>query len=195
MESASEGLCLDPMTLHAMCISGSNLEGKMEAAMQCFTGSAATRDSSDLDRWRRRRRCPSFAALKYKMSLEMSEYDCLYRSMGWMDENGNEVNATISADIGSLDNAIGAQLDPDAIGECVVNVLGVMADDPKYVRCAGQYTETQTQVLEEIAVKMASYECFSNIFAVACKNFIQTTYVDPMLSSFMPMGTETSAGR
>lgn len=193
MESEPEGLCLDPMTLHAMCISGSNLEGKMEAAMQCFTGSAATRDSSDIERRSRRGRCPSFAALKSKMSQEMSESDCLYRSMGWMDENGNEVNATISADIGSLDNAIGSQLGPDAIGECVVNMLGVMAEDPKYARCANKYTETQTQVLEEIAIKMASYECFSNIFDMACKNFIQTTYVDPMLASFM--GTQTATGR
>ena len=180
-----EGICLDAMTLHTMCISGTNLEGKMQGALQqCFMNPGAAAQSRGRRPGSGKGGCPSFASLKAMMSEKMTESDCLYQSIGWLDENGNDVNATISADIASLDPALGSQLSPEIVGECVMNELTTMAQDPKYVKCAEKYNEEQTQILGDIASKMATFECFSKTFDKACKSFIQTAYIEPLLSTF-----------
>ena len=47
MDGMDKGLCLDTMTLHAMCISGSNLESKMGEAVQCFMDDGEVDDEED----------------------------------------------------------------------------------------------------------------------------------------------------
>ena len=83
------GLCLDTLTLHAICISGSNLESKMQDAVQCFMedGEAAPRRRRGRGKGRRKE-CPSFEELTEMMTEKMSSSECFLRSLGWIDENG-----------------------------------------------------------------------------------------------------------
>ena len=183
MDYMDEGLCLDAMTLQAMCISGSNLESKMEEAGQCFldAGEAAGRNGG---KGKGKGRCPSFDELTAMMEEKMNVPACFLQSLGWVDENGEDVNATITEDIASLNPAISAQLTEEAIGACAMDIMEDMAENPMYAKCADKYTEEESLALEGIAMKIAGFQCFSKTFDMACKGFIQSTYIEPLLASF-----------
>ena len=168
-------------TLHAICIYGSNLESKLQDAME--DGEEATR------RCRRRgkgkvKKCPSFEDLTEMMTEKMSSSECFLQSLGWIDENGEDVNATITEDIASLNPEISAQLTEEVIGECVTEIMEKMAENPKYAKCASKYTEDESLALEEIGMKIASFMCFTKTFDESCKSYIQSKYFKPFISSF-----------
>ena len=58
-----------------------------------------------------------------------------------------------------------------------------MAENPKYAKCASKYTEEESLALEEIGMKIASFMCFTKTFDESCKSYIQSNYVEPLLSS------------
>ena len=190
MDSMKEGLCLDTMTLHAMCISGSNLESKMQDAVQCFMedGEAAARRHQGRGKGKKGKgkgkKCPTFEELTEMMTEEMGSSECFLQSLGWIDENGEDVNATITKDIASLNPEISAQLTGEVIGECVMEFMGKMAENPMYAKCADKYTEEESLALEEIGMKIVAFKCFTKTFDESCKSYIQSNYVEPLLSSF-----------
>ena len=191
MDSMDTGLCLDTMTLHAMCISGSNLESKMGEAVQCFMddGEAAGRRRGGPGKGKGKGKgkgniCPSFDDLTEMMNEKMGSSECFLQSLGWIDENGDEVNATIAEDIASLNPEISAQLSEEVIDECVMEVMEEMTMNPMYAKCADNYTEEETLALEGIGMKIAGFQCFTKTFDTSCKSFIQTNYFEPLLASF-----------
>ena len=117
------------------------------------------------------------------MTEKMSSSQCFLQSLGWIDENGEDVNATITEYIASLNPEISAQLNEEVIGECVMEIMEKMAENPKYAKCADKYTEEESLALEEIGMKIASFMCFTKTFDEYCKSYIQPNYVEPLLSS------------
>ena len=52
---------------------------------------------------------------------------CMLSSLGWIDENGEPDNATITADVLSLEPAVYTQLSGDEIGACAAERMAKWA--------------------------------------------------------------------
>ena len=94
-------------------------------------------------------------------------------NMGWIDEEGNDNNATIMEDLASLDQGITALVSKDTVGECVSMTLKMLSEDPMMDECEDSYTEEEGEMLMEVMMKMVNYKCFNHVFDEACKSHVQ----------------------
>ena len=157
----------------------------MEDAIQCFKDE----EEEEVAAGRRGRRCPSYQDLTAMLTEKKSESDCFLESLGWIDENGEKMNTTVSEDIASLNPAIGDKITEEAIMECAMAHMEKMAKKPKYARCAKKYTEEQNEALGAIGMDMAAFHCFVKTFDNACKNHIKADYIEPLMESFNTIPT------
>ena len=173
-----QGLWLDTMALDAICISDSNLEKKTKDVQHCFDEKNIS--SGKIDK-AKGTNCPSFDELTIILNKKAGFSDCFFGGLGWIDENGERVNATIAEDIASLNPEISAQLTDEVFEECVMEAVEELEDSAE---CA--YTEEESAVLEEMVNKIASFQCFHQIFDKACKSFVLTKFVHSKLHAQSP---------
>ena len=154
------------MSVFTACISGSNLEDKMPAAMMaCQDQMPAAGRALDGE-------CPTFEDVVGHLHAEFAGHACMLSSLGWVDENGQEDNATIAADLGTLNPAVTAQLSEEVIGQCVMAVLERMSSNPTHEQCANNFDKHQMADIQELAIKMATMECFADTLQTACKEYV-----------------------
>lgn len=175
------GFCLDHKTTGAICLAGSTLADKMPAAFETCFGDMAAAGRRRGGKRGKGKRCPSFEKIMGWVEEEFMEDGCVLQQLGWIDEEGNEIQDVIDADLATLAPGVQAGLSEDALDECVAETIKKM--DAKYAKCADKYNEEETATLEEVGVKIASYKCFMGMFKNACGGYIQSEYVEPLVQS------------
>merc|ERR1719447_853633 len=65
-----------------------------------------------------KKKCPTAEKILQMAQRKMKGGLCMLSSLGWIDENGEPDNATITADVLSLEPAVYTQLSGDEIGAC-----------------------------------------------------------------------------
>ena len=111
-------------------------------------------------RRRKKKKCPTFEEVTTKMEADFAAEACMLVSWGWIDEAGNENNATMMEDIMSLDPAISAQLSEDEIEACVVEQFenfGKSRKGRRMMKCVGRFEEEEQEQLKEMAAGIASF--------------------------------------
>ena len=109
--------------------------------------------------------------------------------MGWLDNDGNLVNQTVTEDIMSLPQEVSAQLSEEGVAQCADDLLSEMATDPFFTSCAAEYTQEEIATLEEAGTMVASFKCFHDRFNQACKELVRNQLND-MYSSAASIITE-----
>ena len=163
---------------------GSTLADKMPAAFDaCFgqVSAGRARGGKRGKRGNRGKKCPSFEKIIGWVEEEFMEDGCVLAELGWIDEEGNDVQDVIEADIATLAPGVQEGLSELAMADCVSDTLAEM--DEKYAKCADKYTQEEHNTLFEVGVKIAEYKCFMEMFQDACGNFIQFEYVEPLVQS------------
>ena len=56
---------------------------------------------------------------------------CVLTALGWMDSEGERINATIMEDIATLPSSVSEELDQDAIAECAMEMVEEWYEDDK----------------------------------------------------------------
>jgi len=193
MEDMSGGLCLDSETLVPICVAGSNMEAKLQASESiCFSETTGTGTAAG--RARKGKKCPTFEEIEAEMEEEFGSEACMLMSWGWIDEQGNENNATIDADIMSLVPEISSQISEEAIEACVNEYFESMFKGKKgrkMKKCFNKMDEQEQSALEDSAMGIANFRCFQKVFNNACSNYVQEMYVQPLLDSFSSGFTST----
>merc|ERR1712049_41126 len=102
------------------------MAAKLDTAMNlCYTETTSHGCGSDYDKDKygkygeNNKYCPTFEEMEGHLLEEFSVESCMLVNWGWIDQDGNENNATISADIASLNQDIAAQINEEAISNCV----------------------------------------------------------------------------
>ena len=116
--------------------------------------------------------CPSFDDIMSFVEEEFMDDGCVLAELGWIDEEGNEMQDVIDADLATLAQGVQDGLSEEGHAECVEDVLAEM--DEKYSKCADQYNEEEADTLENVGYKIASYKCFMGMFKEACGNYIMS---------------------
>merc|ERR1719466_515790 len=103
-----------------------------------------------------KKKCPTAEKILQMAQRKMKGDLCMLSSLGWIDENGEPDNATITADVLSLEPAVYTQLSGDEIGACAAERMAKWASpkDKHAKRCAAKMTEDDKAQLSFCAAKM-----------------------------------------
>ncbi len=157
-----------------------------EAALNC-PEPVKTKDS-----WRPRGRnsakCPTFDEITVKLQERYGQVGCMLKSLGWANETYDAQTAIYEADVASLNPALLENITAEAIQDCVNNKVNDMTQSREgqlIQRCSSNYTAEELAVVAKIISGVAGFQCFRETFDTACKSFIDTTYVQPLIASLV----------
>merc|ERR1712123_58048 len=105
------------------------------------------------------KKCPSVEDIKKKVGKEMKVDLCILKNLGWIDTEGQAVDAVMTADLLTL---------PTEVSDKMVSKMS-----QRHKRCAKKYSADDVSELSELGLKVASYKCFQNQFAKSCKAFVK----------------------
>merc|ERR1719234_1940793 len=80
---------------------------------------------------------------------------CVLSQLGWIDENGNENNATSTADLMNLKPEVLAELDESAMANCAQERVAMIGK------------------MMEMGLKIQGYNCFKEMFHSACQKSVK----------------------
>jgi len=187
------GLCFDGSEVALACTAGTPVREKLAQAFSaCFEGEGGEVAEERRGRGKKGCRgrkckgkgkrpkpsCPTVDSILEKIELEMEQDLCVMSQLGWIDEDGQPINQTMTEDVMSLPQEVSAQLTEDAVGECAMEMAMEMAtqlaENPKHARCADKYTQEDTDRLEEVGMMVANYKCFQSMFNKACQGLVRS---------------------
>jgi len=121
-----------------------------------------------------KKKCPTAEKILQMVQRKMKGDLCMLSSLGWIDDNGEPDNATITADVLSLEPAVYTQLSGDEIEACAAERMAKWASpkDKHAKRCAAKMTEDDKAQLSFFGSKMAHYKCFTDMFHRACRQSV-----------------------
>merc|ERR1711971_386794 len=150
--------------------------------LTCLGGEEALKPeevgASETERRRRPnkgKKCPTVEQIKAKMGEGMEGDWCVLSQLGWIDENGNENNATSTADLMTLKPEVLAELEESAMATCAqerVAMIGKMMEK-KHKRCSKKFSEEDKAELMEMGLKIQGYNCFKEMFHSACQKSVK----------------------
>merc|ERR1711913_13135 len=182
------GLFLDAGEVAYVCTAGTDVGAKIADAMvKCSQSSEAATTASGRSLERKRKgkgkgkgkgegkKCPTIDKIYAEMLEEFGEDKlCVYYQLGWVDNEGNVNNDNIIMDVMSLPQEVSDLITPDGVAECAQNMLSEMvAENPMISICADTYTVTEQDLLGEVALKVAGFKCFEDIFNSACNDYLR----------------------
>ncbi len=138
------------MSIHAICIAGSNLEGKMAEVMAtCMNPTQAAGRGTGKGTGKGKGKgknpsCPTFGEISEKLKEKFGLIGCMMQTLGWVNENYEQVKETINEDIASLNFSI--DLSEESIQDCNADEINDISQSPevKIVEsCIENYSEKE----------------------------------------------------
>jgi len=196
MGDDDEGMCADPMEMGALCVAGTEMGAKMEAAMaECFNMSDVMRKAKPGKgkkgkgkgkggKGGKGKKCPSFDDIIIEIEEETADHRCVMEKMGWMENNGSMVKDVMEADMESLNPALTMRIDEEEIHMCVNETMDMMAKEGE--QCASAYNEEEIEILSTIGMHIAMAECSHKAFMEACGEYVKETFMAFMMEANAP---------
>merc|ERR1712123_526148 len=117
------------------------------------------------------KKCPSVEDIKRKIGKEMKVDLCILNKLGWIDTEGQAVDAVMTADLMTLPTEVSAKLSEEKVEACADKMVSKMSQ--RHKRCGKKYSADDVAKLSELGLKVASYKCFQNQFAKSCQAFVK----------------------
>merc|ERR1712193_420354 len=154
------------------CTAGTNIGDKLANAFSsCFGSMAGMRkEVKRIQLARNDEQCYSYDEIMGWVEEEYADDACVLQSIGWMNEDFDFDEATIEADVTSLDPVVTAPLFAGH-EDCVNHVMDYVEDH----ECADTFSEEEQNSLLDTAEKIAHYECFLHLFEQGCMDFLSST--------------------
>merc|ERR1719483_272513 len=177
------GLYFDKGEVALACTAGTPVGVKFASALASCANATTAADPSAVAsrkkktcRGRRCRskftkKCPSVEDIKKKVGKEMKADLCILKNLGWIDTEGQAVDAVMTADLMTLPTEVSAKLSEEKVEACADKMITKMSQ--RHERCAKKYNADDVSELSELGLKVASYKCFQNQFAKSCQAFVK----------------------
>ena len=79
-------------------------------------------------------KCPTVDQITEKLGMELADDLCILEHMGWVDQDGNNDEAAMTADLASLPTEVTAEISEENINQCVEEMLEEWQEDPMHKR-------------------------------------------------------------
>merc|ERR1712080_610547 len=203
-DGEDKAMCADPEMLGAICVAGTDLGAKMEAAMaECSGGEemAAGRarnpkpskgkgkgkgkgkpgKGGKKGKGGKGGKCPSFDELIEKIDAETAGHRCVIEKMGWMDSDGNMVKEVHDADMATLNKDLTDRIDEQEIEDCSNKAFEMMSKKYGDNKCG--FDDDQVETLSKIGMQMAQGKCAQKVFMKACGEYVKESFMAFMMEA------------
>merc|ERR1711942_98276 len=173
-KSCEGGLCLDSGEVASLCTAGTPMADKVASALaSCAQQQETVRARKQKGKGKGKgKKCPSMDEIFEDIEEEFGDDACVYNAMGWLDEEGNVNNDTITMDVMSLPQEVSAMITHEGVAECTENMLNYMGEDPTFKRCSNKYSEEELAMLSQVGHLIAGFKCFQDSFNQACNSYL-----------------------
>merc|ERR1712098_970699 len=176
-EYSDGGLCLNSGEVAYLCTAGSPVADKVASALAACAEQTEPAGRS-LNRRRGKgkgkgKKCPTMDEIFEDIEEEFGDDACVYDAMGWLDEEGNVNNETITMDVMSLPEEVSAMITHEGVAECTENMINYIGEDPTFKRCSNKYSEEELDMLSQVGHLIAGFKCFQDSFNEACNSYLK----------------------
>merc|ERR1712106_1303904 len=176
------GLYFDKGEVALACTAGTTVGVKFASALASCENATTPAESSAVASMKKTcrgkrcrskftKKCPSVEDIKKKIGKEMNVDLCILKNLGWIDTDGQAVDAVMTADLMTLPTEVSAKLSEEKVEACADKTVSKMSQ--RHKRCAKKYSADDVSELSELGLKVASYKCFQNQFAKSCQAFVK----------------------
>merc|ERR1712128_23500 len=155
------GLYFDKGEVALACTAGTPVGVKFASALASCASSNTTSESES----------SAVASRKKKTGKDMKVDLCILNKLGWIDTEGQAVDAVMKADFMTLPTEVSAKLSDEKVDACADKMVSKMSQ--RHKRCGKKYSADDVAELSEVCLKVASYKCFQNQFAKSCQAFVK----------------------
>merc|ERR1711970_531837 len=132
-------LCLDSGEGAYLCTAGTPVADKVASALASCAPQQETVRAKKQKGKGNGKKCPSMGKIFEDIENEFGDDACVYNAMGWLDEEGNVNNDTITMDVMSLPQEVSSLITFEGVAQCTENMINKMAEDPKIKKCSKNY--------------------------------------------------------
>merc|ERR1711862_572430 len=185
-KEAAKGLCLTEEQMMMICKAGTALGERTMAAMETCSDNVVAegrakkgkgngkKPKPNKGKGKGKDKCPSVDDLEAMAMEKYAGEICVFRELGWMDSDMNEMEEVIQADIDTLPTEISEALKGDQYEECLVMAEEKMKSmEKKYKKCLKKYDEEEKARLDELFTAIAETECFMTVFKKSCGSYVK----------------------
>merc|ERR1711892_591791 len=152
------GLYFDKGEVALACTAGTPVGVKFASALASCGNATTSAESSAI-------------TSKKKIGNEMKVDLCILKNLGWIDTDGQAVDAVMTADLMTLPTEVSTKLSEEKVEACADKMVSKMSQ--RHKRCAKKYNADDVSELSVLGLKVASYKCFQNQFAKSCQAFVK----------------------
>merc|ERR1712173_60694 len=148
-EYSEGGLCLNSGEVAYLCTAGSPVADKVASALAACAeqtepaGRSLSRKRGKGKGKGKGKKCPTMDEIFEDIEEEFGDDACVYNAMGWLDEEGNVNNETITMDVMSLPQEVSAMITHEGVAECTEKMINDMSEDKTFKRCSKKYSEEE----------------------------------------------------
>merc|ERR1712223_1438751 len=174
------GLCLTSGEVVALCTAGTPVADKVASAMaSCAKEPEAGRalkrgKGKGKGKGGKGKKCPTMEEIFEDLEDKYGDDACVYYNMGWLDEEGNVNNDTITMDVMSLPQEVSSMITHEGVAQCTEDMINKMAEDSKIKKCSKNYSEEELSLLSDNGSLIAGFKCFQDSFNKACGLFLRS---------------------
>merc|ERR1711942_190026 len=153
-KSCEGGLCLDSGEVASLCTAGTPMADKVASALvSCAQQQETVRARKQKGKGKGKgKKCPSMEEIFEDIGNEFGDDACVYSAMGWLDEEGNVNNDTITMDVMSLPQEVSSMITYEGVAQCTENMISEMAGNK---RCSKKYSEEELTLLSQVGSLIA----------------------------------------
>ena len=167
---------MDSGEVASLCTAGTPMADKVASALaSCAQQQETVRARKQKGKGKGKgKKCPSMEEIFEDIENEFGDDACVYSAMGWLDEEGNVNNDTITMDVMSLPQEVSSMITYEGVAKCTENMITEMAGNKKFKRCSKKYSEEELALLSQVGSLIAGFKCFQDSFDQACGDFLRS---------------------
>merc|ERR1712198_672251 len=136
------------------------------------------------------KKCPTIGEWIEKVNKRSLKDNCLYNSLGWIDDNNDLKVAQILVDAASLPVSILADFTPASLQQCTETLVEKWQSRPKRKSCGESLSSSDNDLLNAAELLAAGKKCVKTILKESCYTAISASLLVETSGSQMPQPIE-----
>merc|ERR1719474_1545562 len=130
--------------------------------------------------------CPSIGEWLEKVNKRSLKDNCMYKTLGWIDDDNELINTQIFADAASLSVSVLADFTDVAMQQCTDALVEKWQSRPKRKRCGESLTSSDNSLLLAAELVAARKKCVKTVLKESCYTAISASLLVETSGSPMP---------
>merc|ERR1719435_884682 len=119
-------------------------------------------------------KCPSVNAVIENLKSKAKKDRCVFRSIGWVDSDGDIIEDTMKIAVTSLPAEVALEMSVNNIKICALDKAKEWAQTPKRQRCDATYNTNERGRLHNDEARVAGMKCIKTVMSTSCRAFLDT---------------------